>query len=265
MGTPQPVPLDIPPGVVKSLSSLAAKGRWAAADKVRFVAGKAEKIGGWILYATTQLDGLARGAFAWTTSANISLLSMGTWRKLYSIDADLVDITPLRESGTLGNNPFTTVNLSTTVTVADTTHGLSVDAIVHFTGATAVGGITITGAYAVASVVDADHYTIVHTVAAAPAPPAAALRSPTSTRSTRGRPIPSTASASAPAATARNRTAMRGRTRPWRCRCGFGPSAATATISSPATPAGTIYLWDEPASASRATLSAAPRPAITAS
>jgi hypothetical protein len=254
MGTPQPVPLDIPPGVVKSLSSLAAKGRWAAADKVRFVAGKAEKIGGWILYATTQLDGLARGAFAWTTSANISLLSMGTWRKLYSIDADLVDITPLRESGTLGNNPFTTVNLSTTVTVADTTHGLSVDAIVHFTGATAVGGITITGAYAVASVVDADHYTIVHTVAAAAGATGGGAAvayeyeiNPGQTDTVYGLGFGAGGYGEESYGDARSDSTLALPMRFWAIGRYGNDLIASYT-------GGPIYLWDEPASASRATL-----------
>ena len=60
---------------------------------------------------------------------------------------------------TLANNPITTQNASTTVTVAHTAHGLTSGATVTIAGATAVGGLTISGDYTIV-VTDADHYTI---------------------------------------------------------------------------------------------------------
>lgn len=60
----------------------------------------------------------------------------------------------------LGTDPFTTVNTEPLTTVAHTAHGKVVGDVVAFTGATAVGGITIDGEYNVASVIDANTYKI---------------------------------------------------------------------------------------------------------
>lgn len=68
-------------------------------------------------------------------------------------------------SGTLGSNPFTTTNLSTTVTVAHTAHGMASNDFAFYSGATAAGGVTIDGLYPV-TVVNANSYTIVHSAAA---------------------------------------------------------------------------------------------------
>lgn len=67
-------------------------------------------------------------------------------------------------SGTaLGNNPFTTTINRRTITVAHTAHGKSVGDVVSFSGASAVGGVTITGEYIISTVPNADSYTFVHT------------------------------------------------------------------------------------------------------
>lgn len=66
-------------------------------------------------------------------------------------------------SGVL-TNPFTTTNGSPTVVVAHTAHGIPVGGgpvTATFSGASAVGGITINGTYAVTGV-DANTYTITH-------------------------------------------------------------------------------------------------------
>ena len=55
---------------------------------------------------------------------------------------------------------------SPVVTVAHTAHGVVVGQYVNFAGASAVGGIIINGEYIVASVIDANSYTIVHSSAA---------------------------------------------------------------------------------------------------
>lgn len=57
-------------------------------------------------------------------------------------------------------NPFTTVNGSNLVTVAATAHGAHAGDTVHISGATAVGGLTLAGAYTVTTVVGANSYKI---------------------------------------------------------------------------------------------------------
>jgi hypothetical protein len=165
MSDSAPFPVDIPPGIVKTTTHLAARGRWVDGDKVRFVNARAEKWGGWEKHSSEQLDGLARGALGWTASSKVDLIAMGTWRKLYSIDDMVNDITPLRDEGTLGADPFETENGSPVVTVTHAGHGLANEAIAIFSGADPVGGITIEGAYPV-TIIDADHYTIAHSESA---------------------------------------------------------------------------------------------------
>ena len=67
-------------------------------------------------------------------------------------------------TGSLGSNPFTTSNGSSTITVAHTSHGLAVNDRVIFSGSSAVNGITPNDVeMTVASVVDANSYTVVFT------------------------------------------------------------------------------------------------------
>lgn len=61
--------------------------------------------------------------------------------------------------GLLGADPITTESGSTTVTIAHAGHGRGVGDRVEFTGATAVGGLTLAGAFEVTTVA-ADSYTV---------------------------------------------------------------------------------------------------------
>jgi hypothetical protein len=157
----------IAPGILTTKTDRGAAGRWKSGDKVRFHQGNAQKLGGWQKNTANTILGLVRGAADWQSIAFQHLIGAGSHLKLYIYSGGTFsDITPLRSSGTLANNPFTTVNLSTTVTVHHVGHGLFVSDFVRYSGATAVAGITVDGQYQVASVVDADNYTIVHSAAA---------------------------------------------------------------------------------------------------
>ena len=70
-------------------------------------------------------------------------------------------------NGSLGTNPFAVTNGSATITVTQSSHGLAVGDRVQFSGSAAVGGITPNGVdMAVASVVNANSYTVIFTSAA---------------------------------------------------------------------------------------------------
>lgn len=159
-----PVPIQVKPGVVKTLTPNTLRNRWVDADKVRFETGKPAKIGGWEKAVDDLLDGVIRGCLAWQTIDGQSVFTGGTWRRLYTlIDGALDDITPLRTSGTLGVDPFAVSIGSPIVTVTHASHGVTQYANVNFSGASAGGGITISGEYAVTEVIDANSYTITHT------------------------------------------------------------------------------------------------------
>lgn len=160
------IKIPFQPGVYKDDSPLSAEGFFVDADKVRFVRGKAQTIGGWEVATSDTLAGLCRGLHAWLSNEGLIHAGLGTHLLLHSyLDGELYDITPVTERGEL-NNPFDTVDASTTVTVNDTAHDLVPDQKVWFANATTIGGITIDGAYTVVSVVDADTYTIQHSSAA---------------------------------------------------------------------------------------------------
>ena len=69
-------------------------------------------------------------------------------------------------TGTLGTNPITVVNESSTVTIAHTSHGLSVGSFVTFASATAVGGITINSVEMEVVTVTTNSFTVKFTSAA---------------------------------------------------------------------------------------------------
>lgn len=167
MAESQIIELDIPPGFKRNVSIAAARGRYIGGDKIRFKNGKPEKIGGYVRYLATAFLGIARGMMSWVSEGLVSYLAVGTAIKAYAVIDSLDDITPLRTSGAaLANDPFAVVISSTTVTATHVAHGLEVGAHVHFSGATAGGGITISGEYTVVSVPTANTYTFVHSVAA---------------------------------------------------------------------------------------------------
>lgn len=168
MPKPQPFPVVLKPGVVKTEADRVVEGRWTDADKVRFVGGLPEKIGGWSqLTDDPNEDGMIRAMHAWRDTRSIKYLGAGTYKKLFIYDTLYTahDVTPIEADGEL-TDPFTTVDTETTVTVTDTNHGRSIGDTVIFDGADAVGGITIDGAYLVTGVVDSDNYTIEHSAPA---------------------------------------------------------------------------------------------------
>lgn len=162
-----PLPLDIPPGIVKVDSPNGATGRYTDSDKIRFVKGRPEKWSGWEQLIDDTMQGIARSAISWVNASGNINAAFGTHLKLYSLlgTDTLGDITPIRASSTINNNPFATTNASTTVTVTDTAHGCDDGDFVTFSGATAVGGITIVGEYQI-TLLTANTYTITHSSAA---------------------------------------------------------------------------------------------------
>jgi hypothetical protein len=81
-----------------------------------------------------------------------NLLAVGTNLKFYIERGGVYnDITPIRETATL-TNPFTTASGSAVVTVTDASHGGATGDFVTFSGASAVGGLTLNGNYQIANV-----------------------------------------------------------------------------------------------------------------
>jgi hypothetical protein len=151
----------IRPGVFRENTRYASEDRgWYFCEKVRFRSGQPEKIGGWQQLLPDQFLGICRSLWPWT-----QYVGVGTNLKYYIQYGAYYDITPLRATSTINNNPFA-LAASLTCTVTDTAHGCFTGDFVTFSGAVDIGGAgtNITAAvlnqeYQV-TVVDVNSYTI---------------------------------------------------------------------------------------------------------
>lgn len=138
---------------------------WWVCDKIRFRQGTPEKIGGWARLSANTFLGVCRALFPWATLSGLEYMAVGTNIKYYvEYDGAYNDITPIASTVTL-TNPFVTTNLSAVVVVNDVAHGSSTGSYVTFSGASAVGGLTLNNEYQI-TVVTVDQYTITAAAAA---------------------------------------------------------------------------------------------------
>ena len=158
--------LTLKPGVNRENTRYTNENGWYESDKVRFRQGTPEKLGGWARISASTFLGVCRSLWNWVTLGAQNLLGVGTNLKYYIENGGVYyDVTPIRATTTL-TNPFTTTNTSNIVTVVDAAGGYSNGDYVTFTGATAVGGLTISGEYQLTHISGATSYTI---TAASPA------------------------------------------------------------------------------------------------
>jgi hypothetical protein len=154
------------PGVNRENTRYTTEGGWYDCDKVRFRQGTPEKVGGWVRISVSTFLGVCRSLWNWVTLLNLNLIGVGTNLKFYIEQGGMYnDITPLRTTVTINNNPFA-LTASTTVTVTDTAHGCTTGDFVTFSGAVAIGGVGTNVTAAVlnrefqVTVVDTNTYTI---------------------------------------------------------------------------------------------------------
>ena len=134
-------------------------GGWYESEKVRFRSGTPEKIGGWQRISSSVFQGVCRSLWNWVTLENYNLIGVGTNLKFYIEKGGVYnDITPIRETASLGTNPFS-ANGTTTVTVTDATHGCITGDFVTFTGATGTYASTLNAEFQV-TVLTGNTYTI---------------------------------------------------------------------------------------------------------
>jgi hypothetical protein len=156
------------PGVNRENTRYTTEGGWYECDKVRFRQGNPEKIGGWTRFSSFTFLGVCRSLWNWITLGGANLLGVGTNLKFYiNLGGQYYDITPIRATPTINNNPFVATLGSSVITVTDTAHGCLTGDFVTFSGAVGLGGNIAAGvlnAEHQVTVVDANTYTI--TVAA---------------------------------------------------------------------------------------------------
>jgi hypothetical protein len=153
------------PGINKEGTDYTAEGGWFDANLVRFRKGLPEKIGGWVKYLTSSIQGKGRKLHAYVTLNGTRIFAIGTTFKLYWQEGDNYnDITPIRSTTSAGDVTFSASDGSSTITVTDTAHGADLNDFVTFSGAASLGG-NITAAvlnqeYQVTAVTSANAFTI---------------------------------------------------------------------------------------------------------
>jgi hypothetical protein len=165
------IALRFKPGINRDQTNYSNEGGWYEGDKVRFLSGFPQKIGGWTKQTPNTFLGTCRQLFNYITSFTDNFLVVGTNLKLY-IEAGgyFYDITPLQETGL--NVTFSATNASSVVTVTDTAAPASAGNYVQFVGASSLGGnvtaevLNDAQGYEIATVVNANAYTIVVPVTA---------------------------------------------------------------------------------------------------
>jgi hypothetical protein len=129
------------PGVNRENTRYTTEGGWYECDKIRFRQGNPEVIGGWARISSSTFLGICRSLWNWVTLENLNLVGVGTNLKFYiESGGGYNDITPIRASSTINNNPFVATLGSAVITVTDTAHGCGTGDFVVFTGAVGLGG-----------------------------------------------------------------------------------------------------------------------------
>jgi len=143
------------PGTNQENTRYTNENGWYISEKVRFRQGTPEKIGGWQRISPYTFQGVCRFLWNWATLGFDNLLAIGTNLKFYIERGGVYnDVTPIRDTAVL-TNPFTTNTTAGTankVLVTDNAHGAKNNDFVTFSGASAVGGLTLNGNYQISDV-----------------------------------------------------------------------------------------------------------------
>ena len=152
--------LQFTPGIYHDGSRYSSSGAWSDSDKVRFRANMPEKIGGWQKAVLQQFVGTCRHMLPFSDLTGSYFLGLGTNLKYYiERGGSLYDVTPIRLT-TTQSNPFSTTSGSRTVVVTIPNHGAFSGDFVTFSGASAVGGLTLNGEYQITTVLTSATFTI---------------------------------------------------------------------------------------------------------
>ncbi len=158
------------PGVNKENTRYTTEGGWYECDKIRFRQGNPEVIGGWNPLSAATFLGVCRSLWNWVLLDGRNVIGLGTNLKFYIQNGGAYnDITPIRATSTINNNPFVATNGSATITVTDTAHGAITGDFVTFSGAVGLGGnitATVLNAEYQITVLSANTYTFTATATA---------------------------------------------------------------------------------------------------
>jgi hypothetical protein len=168
--------LTFRPGISRDQTDYAGEGGWFACDKIRFLSGNPQNIGGWRKRTIEPMWGIARMMHNWITTYHDNLMAIGTNSKLYlEYGGSVSDITPLRELQPTLSTPDTdncvyTAAGQALVSLVLAAHGTVVGNFVNVSGVVGpIGGIPedeINGNHQIIDVANANTLTFATTTVA---------------------------------------------------------------------------------------------------
>ena len=91
------ISLQLPPGLYRTGTDYASKGRWFNANLWRWYSGEQRGVGGWVQRSTGSVTGKGRAIITWKDNGDKSWCAIGTNTNLYAMTTGgyLYDITPV--------------------------------------------------------------------------------------------------------------------------------------------------------------------------
>ena len=134
------IKLNFKPGLNRDQTNYSNEGGWFECDKIRFLSGYPQKIGGWIRATPNYMLGVGRQMYNWLTTYSDNLLGIGTNKKLYiEVGGIFYDITPLKATS-VNATTFAASTGSSTLVVVDSASNTTTGDFVTFSGAVTLGG-----------------------------------------------------------------------------------------------------------------------------
>jgi hypothetical protein len=154
--------IEFAAGIVKDDSPLAAEGGWVDSSLIRFVQGRPEVNAGWLKMIDDTVQGAPRAVHAWSDLSGLRHLAIGTDYSAYVVSEDVsgaLSLTHLADPVTKSVT-FATVSSSNSVRVTLENHPFSAGDTLTVPESVSVGGLTLSGAFTVASVMGPDDFRI---------------------------------------------------------------------------------------------------------
>jgi hypothetical protein len=150
------------PGLNVEITPTQNQGGYSATQLGRFKAGMFQKIGGWVRFFPTKVDGVPKAAHTWKDLSNVNHFAMGTMTDLDVITSgSYQDVGPQVLTTNPAINLATTIN-SNIVTVVDTavSNITNYDAV-FFNTPVSIGGVILSGLYQVTANITPTSYQFV--------------------------------------------------------------------------------------------------------
>jgi len=160
-----PIKIQLRPGINRETTDYGNTGGWYDCNLARVKTGTWNSMGGWQKFTAEPVLGTMRSLFPWSTLNGNRWYATGTNLKYYILRGNLpVDITPIRRTVTLANDPFAITNGSAVMTVTDVANGAVLNDFVTFSGATTIGGnvtaAVLNAEFQIVSIVSDNVYTV---------------------------------------------------------------------------------------------------------